>query len=86
MELAELFTSIVTLLTDIVEIVRTTVGLLNGVDFNNSIVAEYLGYVRFIFGPTLWLMFSTVLLIPLGVTVWIYCLKGIGYIKEILPW
>lgn len=86
MDLSAFFTAIVSLLTDIIDIVNQTVQLLNGVDFKGSIVAEYLGYIRYIFGPTLWFMFTTVLLIPLGVTIWIYCLKGIGYLKEVLPW
>ena len=83
--LDNLFTQIIDLLTSIVDIIIQTTDLLNGINFSESVMAEYLGYARFVFGAPLWALFCIVLLIPLGVTIFVWTLKGIAYIKTLLP-
>lgn len=84
--LQNLFDKMMTLALDVLFIMNKTVDLLNGIDFENSVVANYMGYARYVFGGPLWFAFTTVLLIPLGVTIYIYILKGIGYIRQVMNW
>lgn len=83
LKLVEFIQKIIDLLVAIIDVTDKTTDLLNGVMFTGTVMHEYLGYVRYIFGTPLWFMFTTVLLIPLGVTVYVYTLKGIGYIKNL---
>lgn len=74
--------AITTFFEEIVVVLDQTTSLLNGIHFENSIIAHYLGYVRTVFGAPLWMLFTTVLLVPIGVSIWIYSLKGIDLVKR----
>lgn len=84
--ITKLLTGIVSLISDILIICHDTAEMLNGVNFDESIMANYLGYARYVFGAPLWALFCTVLLVPLGVTVWVWTLAGIDKVKTLLPW
>jgi hypothetical protein len=83
LKLIEFIQKVIDLLVAVSGVINNTADMLNEVEFIGGIFHEYLGYIRFVFGAPLWIMFTTVLLIPLGVTVYIYTLKGIGYIKNL---
>lgn len=79
----EFLSTIVSFFQELLVIIQQTTDLLNGVNFSESVIAKYLGYPRYVMGAPLWTLFTTVLLIPLGVTIWIYSLKGIDLLKKL---
>lgn len=84
--LTALFEKIVLLLNNIISTISDTADRIDSINFEESGVFNYLGYAHNAMGDPLYSLFTTVCLISLGVTMWTYLLKGIGYIKNILPW
>jgi hypothetical protein len=58
---------------------------LKQIDFNNIPFTHWLGYAHYMLGTPLYTMFTSVVLISLGISLWTYTLKGIGYIKSLIP-
>lgn len=85
-DLVQFIDKIVEILLMVVETTDKTADLLNGIEFQENAFTHYLGYARYVMGAPLWYLFTTVLLIPIGVTIWVYALKGIGYIKNLNFW
>lgn len=90
----EVATDFVEFLYRILELLGLAIGVINdtaarldSIDFNNDFVfVHYLGYAKYVMGTPLYTLFTTVILIAIGVTLWTYLLKGIGYLKHLLPW
>jgi hypothetical protein len=92
-ELQDFFNATDQFFTDVFGIVESMMGAMNRAtfyldetDFNTSIVAEYIGYFRFIVGDLVYIAFITVAQIALGITLWKLLLKGVMLIKSLLPW
>jgi hypothetical protein len=69
-----------------VETLTTTCQRIESITFEDSEIYTWLGYAHYAMGTPLYTLFTTVILIGVGVTLWSYLLKGIGYIKNLLPW
>lgn len=80
----EFLSSIVKLFTDSLEILTKTADRIDSITFDNSVPVEYLGYARYVLGDTFYLLFTTVVLIALGVALWSFLVKGVGYIRNII--
>jgi hypothetical protein len=78
--------SIVALIKETISVIVNTTDRIDAIKFDNTAFAEWLGYARYAMGDPLYILFTSVILISIGVTLWTYLLKGIGYIKTILPW
>lgn len=77
---------IVTLISDFVSIMISTANNIDTIEFETTAFADWLGYARYVMGDPLYIMFTTSVLISIGVTMWVYLLKGIEMIKSLLPW
>lgn len=78
--------SIVQLINQTIDIIINTTDRIDEITFDNTAFAEWLGYARYAMGDPLYILFTSVILISIGVTLWTYLLKGISYIRSILPW
>ena len=58
---------------------------LNGVDFDKTLPAQYLGYMHFAMGNVLYSGFTGVALIMVGASLWSFILKGIDFLKSVIP-
>lgn len=85
-DILELFDKVVWLLNQVIQTIIDTSDRIDSINFDDSVFANYLGYAKYAMGTSLYALFTTVILISIGVTLWVYLLKGIGYIKNILPW
>jgi hypothetical protein len=74
------------LLVSVGETIDETSRQLYSIDFENNIFTNYLGYFRYVVGSTNYTLFTTVLLIAIGISLWKYVIQGFTYIKSFLPW
>jgi hypothetical protein len=74
------------LLVSVGESIDETSRQLYSIDFQNNIFTEYMGYFRYVVGDTNYILFTTVLLIAIGISLWKYVIQGFSYIKSFLPW
>lgn len=58
---------------------------IDSVTFTDMALNDWLGYAHYVMGTPLYTLFSTVLLIAIGITIWTYVLKGIKLLLSILP-
>lgn len=87
MDLIEIAQYILQLITDLIDIITGTAERIDSITFQEgNIILQYLGYAKYVMTTPLYTMFTTVILISVGVTVWTYLLKGLGYLKNVLPW
>lgn len=68
------------------ETMLTTTETIDSVDFDNNIATDYLGYFRWIVGDINYQLFTTLLIVSAGVTIWTTTLKGIGFVKDVVKW
>lgn len=69
-----------------VETLTTTCRRIESIDFEDSSILTWLGYAHYAMGTPLYVLFTTVVLIGLGVSLWSFMLKGIMYLRSLLPW
>ena len=85
----EIFDTLVNFISQLInlpyELLYQATESLNSIEFDQTLLFNYLGYMRFAMGDTLYFMFSTVALIFIGASLWSFTLKGINFIKELLP-
>lgn len=74
------------LISNVVHIIQTTANNIDSITFNDTVFATYLGYARYVMGDPLYSLFTTVILIAIGISLWSYLLKGIGMLKNLLPY
>jgi hypothetical protein len=82
----EILNEIYELVTGTIETLTTTCQRIESISFEDSGIYTWLGYAHYVMGSPLYELFTSVMLIGVGVTLWTYLLKGIGYIKNLLPW
>lgn len=82
----EFLQQIVELANAVLETIQNTVEMLDSITFDEGFVRDYLGYAKYVLGTPLYTLLTTVILIGLGVTLWTYLLKGITYLKSLLPY
>lgn len=59
---------------------------LDSVNFTDTIMANYLGYVKYVTGDLIYIALITGAQIALGITLWKLLLRGVGLVKNLLPW
>lgn len=64
---------------------ETTVAI-DSVDFDSSIATDYYGYFHWVVGTTNYTLFTTLLLVSAGLTLWTTVLNGIAFIKNVVQW
>ena len=79
------FTKLYYLIVDILGIMSDTANRIDAVQFDGSAITTYLGYAHYAMG-NLYTVFTSVILIAIGLAIWGALLKGVGYIKNLLPW
>lgn len=87
MDLIEFAKQLYELVVSLLQIISSTADRLDSITFEDgSMILNYLGYAKYVMTTPLYSLFTSIVLISLGVTVWTYLLKGLGYLKNILPW
>lgn len=84
--LEEFITLIVDILNQSSATILDTAFKIDEINFENSIATDYLGYFHWIVGTTNYTLFTTILLISAGVTLWTTVLKGIGFVRSVTKW
>jgi hypothetical protein len=74
------------LISGTIETFNTTCERIESISFEDSEIYTWLGYAHYVMGSPLYELFTSVMLIGVGVSLWTFLLKGIGYIKNLLPW
>jgi uncharacterized protein YfbU (UPF0304 family) len=82
----ELYDVIKDTLTKLVDTIVKTTEVIDSINFDGMVIVPYLGYARYVMGDVLYVTLTSLLIIGVGVTLWTYVLKGIGYLKNLLPW
>jgi hypothetical protein len=80
------FQDIVTLIWNLIDTLVSTSIRIDSIRFDNTEFAHWMGYARYAMGDTLYVLFTTTILISIGASMWSYLLKGIAMLKGLLPW
>lgn len=67
------------------EIMNSATNTLNGIEFSTTLAYQYLGYMHFAMGTVLYAGFTGVALVMVGASLWSFILKGIDFLKSVLP-
>jgi hypothetical protein len=78
--------NIVSLISSFIDTIFNTTTRINSIQFDNTVFTDWMGYARYAMGDPLYIMFTTTILISIGVTMWGYITKGIAAIRALLPW
>ena len=79
-----LLTTLIDLVFDSIATLYKTINMINGVNFENFFITEYLGYVRYVMGDYLWSMLWLCCAIPVGVFIFNSLLKGFSLIRDMI--
>lgn len=85
-DIKEFFEKLFDILSNIALAMQSTITYLDAVDFRQSYIFDYLGYVRYFLGDLNFVTLTSIFIIAVGVSLWSFSLKAIGFIKELLPW
>lgn len=81
----EFFEKIVDLFLLPLEFLNNAAAALNNFHFDETILYDYLGYMHFAMGTPLYIIFSSVLLIGIGASLWSFIIKAVNWILEMIP-
>lgn len=84
--MTEFFQNIVTIIQTVIQTIADTAKNIDGIKFEGTAFSDWLGYARYGMGSPLYTLFTVVILISIGISIWTFLLKGISYLKSILPW
>lgn len=82
--ISQFWVALIEILWNITETLTSTTEAIDSVDFENNPFADYLGYAKYVTGDPLWLMFTTVMTVSIGVTIYKTFLRGVALIKQLL--
>lgn len=75
-------------LIDIISLVPVTLSkatkALNDYNFDESLLTDYLGYLRYAMGSPLYILFSSISLIGIGAMLWQMVVKTVSWIMQIV--
>lgn len=80
----DFFKSIVELITNLVTTISGTADRIDEITFEGSVFVDYLGYAKYAMGAPLYTLFTSIILIAIGVSLWSYLVKGVMYIRGLL--
>lgn len=82
----EFFAEVLQLFEDMIVTLVETTSRIDALEFaGGEQVLHYLGYMKYIMGAPLYTIFTSIILISIGVAMYTYLIKGIGYIKNLIP-
>lgn len=67
------------------EMLESATVALDSFEFSTTLLYQYLGYMHFAMGDALYIAFSSVALVMIGASLWSFILKGIDFLKSVLP-
>lgn len=76
---------LIDILEDMISTIDSTADAIDSITFKDSFFSDYLGYVRYVLGDTFYLLFSSVVLISLGIGLFTTFLRGWQLIRSLLP-
>lgn len=80
----DFFKNLIELLTNIIGVLGDTANRIDEVTFDDSLFKQYLGYAKYVMGTSLFTVFTSSVLIAIGVSMWTYLIKGVFYIRSLL--
>lgn len=83
-EMISMLGHLITLIWDSVATLYKTIDMINGVNFADSEITQYFGYVRYVTGDYLWSMLWLCCAIPVGVFIFNTLLKGFSLIRDMI--
>ena len=68
------------------DVMADTCSRIDSITFEGLTINKWLGYAHYVMGTPLYMLFSTVVLISLGLMLWKWTIRGITMLFELLPW
>lgn len=84
-DIIEFFKNLWDIVTAVVETIVLTAERIDSITFEDNGLTRYLGYARYVMGDLLYGLFTTSVLIALGLSLWTLVMKGIGLLRNFLP-
>lgn len=84
--MGDFFTEIVNILTNVTDAINDTADYLDDIDFSNTWIFEFMGYARYVLGDVNYVMLTMICIIAIGLSVWSFLLRAVGWLKNLLPW
>ncbi|PJO40625.1 hypothetical protein [Lysinibacillus xylanilyticus] len=82
--IAQFWSAIIAILVTIADVLLNTTDRIDAINYDDLEIVNYLGYVKYVLGDTLWFMLMSGILISIGVTVYFTFLRGIKLVKDLL--
>ncbi|PJO44004.1 hypothetical protein, partial [Lysinibacillus xylanilyticus] len=68
--IAQFWSAIIAILVTIADVLLNTTDRIDAINYDDLEIVNYLGYVKYVLGDTLWFMLMSGILISIGVTVY----------------
>lgn len=81
----EFFQEIGLLINGTTQVLCETCERIDSITFQDNFFTQYLGYTHYVLGTPLFTLLTSVILIGIGISIWTYLLKGIDYIRNLIP-
>lgn len=87
LEIVDLLKGIYELATNLITVLAETTLTIDSIKFDDDQpVNQYLGYAKYVMTTPLYTLFTSMILASIGLTIYTYFLKGLNYLKVLLPW
>ncbi len=87
LDLFDLFKEIAELANNILIVITSTTETIDGITFDDdNVISQYLGYAKNAMTAPLYTLLMSMIMASIGLSIFTYFLKGLGYIKNLLPW
>ena len=81
----EFLLKVLEILTLPVTVMENATASLNAIEFDQTLLSDYLGYMHYFMGDTLYMMFSSLALIFGGASLWSFIVKGLNWLLDLIP-
>lgn len=87
LDLIDLMQEIFKTAENILYVLTSTTDTIDSIKFEDQqFINQYLGYAKNVMGSPLYTLFTSMVLASIGLSIFTYFLKGLRYIKALLPW
>lgn len=87
LDLFGFFQQIADLANNILIVITSTTDTIDGITFDDdNIISQYMGYAKNAMTAPLYTLLMSMIMASIGLSIFTYFLKGLGYIKNLLPW
>lgn len=80
----EILDQLIDTISATIETLNNTCVRIDSIEFEDSLFSVYLGYAHYALGTPLYVLFTTVVLISLGVSLWSFILRFIMFLRQML--